>query len=89
MKRARVQQRVRIADPVHIASRFFRPEFGGIIGAGGMIIPREVIDDPCQVVMVADKGTRVCVEWIQHSLNYECSPCSMWLDADCLELARR
>ena len=55
MKRFHQGQLVHLADPVHIAARFYRPELGGIMGAGGVIIPRQALDGPAYVFRVAEK----------------------------------
>ncbi len=87
LKRLRIGQWVRVANPIELAARFYSQQHGGIVGAGygyAQIIPRRVLDNPGKVVAVAGKGktsARGLIEFDEGA--------SMWLDADALASTRR
>ena len=86
MKRMKVGKKVRIADPVHLAARFYRTEIQGLVGAGGIAIPRAAIDGPAWIVSVTTgtKGTRGLVAFERQDSNL-----GMWLDVNDLVEVRR
>lgn len=80
MKRVKVGQAVRLADPARIAARFYSTQYGGIIGAGfgsPHVIARDTIDGPATVVALSGSGKtapRGLIEWPSGD--------GMWLDAE-------
>ena len=70
---------VRLADPVHIAARFYKPDFSGIVGAGGHIIPRPLLDGNGFVVDIV-KGTKATRGLI--AFGDPDSDFAMWLDVN-------
>jgi hypothetical protein len=85
MKQLRIGQEVKIADPVHLAARFYKSELGGLSGAGGIVIPRDLIDGPGFVVSIAagTKKTRGLIAFGSPDSNS-----GMWLDVDALTTAK-
>lgn len=80
MKRLRIGQRVRVSDPLRLAVRTWDPEIHACRGAGGMPIPRELIDGPGTVVSLATGADRGLVAFVDPDGNL-----GMWLEAKDLE----
>ena len=59
----RVGRVVALADPVSFACRFFCKELGGIVGAGGRLLPRDLIDQPAVVWSCGTPRSRVLIAW--------------------------
>ena len=75
MKTFKQGQKVRLTDPVHIAARFYRPDWSALVGAGGMPIKRELIDGDAYVCSVGKDKTRGLVVFGSPDSNT-----GMWLD---------
>ena len=81
-------KQVSIADPVQIAVRFYSRDRGGIIGAGGIILPRWLLDTPATIVRRGEAGRRALVGWPTASVDGELvagGDAGMWLDCEALE----
>lgn len=84
--RWRVGERAVIADPVRTAARFWSAQHRGIVGAGGTILPREILDRPATVASVGAGQCgikRVLLDW---GMDAENRSLGIWLDSD--QLAR-
>ena len=84
--RFKVGDRVALADPVRVATRFWSAQHRGIIGAGGTILPRAILDRPAAVASVgAGQGgiKRVLLDW---GIDDQNRSLGIWLDSD--QLAR-
>jgi hypothetical protein len=80
--RFQVGQPAAIADPVRIASRFWSAQHQGIVGAGGMILPRMILERPGTVATVTagQRGIkRVLLDW---GLDDQNRSLGIWLDSD-------
>lgn len=84
MKRLTIGRKVKIANPVSIAARFWSEDHGGIVGAGYQIIDRALLDGDCYVVSLAHKckGQRGLIAFGSPESNQ-----AMWLDISALEKA--
>ena len=85
--RWRVGDRAAIADPLRAAARFWSAQHRGIVGAGGTILPREILDRSGVIASVgAGRGgsaRRVLLDW---GMDAENRSLGIWLDGD--ELVR-
>lgn len=54
---------VRLRDPARFAARFNSPEHGGIVGAGGAILPRELLEQPGVISDTSKDKRRVMIHW--------------------------
>ena len=82
-------RQVKLVDPVSIAARFNRPGHG-IVGAGGIIIERWLLDLPGIIVAHGDARRRVLIGWPQASRDGELianGDAGMWVNVDQLEPA--
>lgn len=86
MKRLRLGQAVKVADPMNLAARFYSPEHQGITGAGGIKIDRQLLDGPAFVVSIVARtnSTRGLIAFGSPESNQ-----GMWLDAGVLEPRRQ
>jgi hypothetical protein len=73
---------IRLCDPARIAARFNAPDLGGIVGAGGSIVPRDLLDHPGEVGAISKDGRRVLISWCGGDHG-------MWLDHDAVTWAGR
>jgi hypothetical protein len=85
-RQVKIDRPVKIRDPFAVARRFYSAERGGIIGAGGNIVPRELLNVPGIIGAHGCGRTRVCIAWTRVSDGHGGLVCdgfaSMWLDAD-------
>ena len=87
--RWKVGDRAVIADPVRITSRFWSAQHQGVVGAGGTILPRAILDRPAKIAAVGAGGRgmggarRVLLDWGPDDENRSLG---IWLDSD--QLAR-
>ena len=80
---------IRLVDPLGIGARFNRPG-RGIVGAGGIIIERWLLDLPGIIVAHADARRRVLIGWPKASRDGELlngGDSGMWLDCGQVEPA--
>src|SRR5262249_2463694 len=86
--RFRVGDRAVVAYPARVASRFWSMQHQGIVGAGGTLLPRAVLERPGRVAnVVGGRGLgqvkRVLLDW---GMDDENRSLGIWLDSD--QLAR-
>jgi len=82
MKRFKQGQKVRIADPVRVAARFYNPQHAAIIGAGNMMLSRTLLDGDAWVFSVTKDKTRALVVFGAPDSNL-----GIWLHTDDIEKA--
>jgi len=78
MKRIKVGQRVRLAEPARVAVRFWSAQHGGIVGAGGAIIPREVLEGMGTIVSIMGNAKTSG----RGLIGFDGSAYGLWLDAE-------
>ena len=75
---------VKLVDPVSIAARFNRPGTG-IIGAGGIVLERWLLDLTGVIVAHGDARRRVLIGWPMASRDGELianGDAGMWVNVD-------
>ena len=84
MKKLRQGQKVKLIDPNRIAYRFRDSHGRGVLGASGIIVPRDELDKIGEVFRLAERynGKRALIVFGDSQGNH-----GMWLDADVLEKA--
>jgi hypothetical protein len=78
-----------LADPLRLVARFHRPGFG-IVGAGGIVVERWLLDVPGVIVAHGDARRRVLVGWPHASRDGEAvagGAAGMWLDINQIDPA--
>lgn len=82
MKRLRLGQRVKLINPVSISARFYSPDHGGIVGAGNIVLERNLLDGPAFVVSIANgsKAQRGLIAFGSPESNL-----GMWINVESLE----
>lgn len=80
-RQVREGRKVKLVDPVRVGVRFWDAEARGVRGAGGNLLPRELLDQPGVIFSHAVAKSRVLVAW-------EGGDRGMWLDADQVEPAK-
>ena len=81
-RQVREGRAIRLVDPVGVSARFHRPG-QGIVGAGGIIVERWLLDLPGIIVAHADSRRRVLIGWPTASRDGEAiagGDCGMWVD---------
>lgn len=62
-RQVRKGRKVRLVDPLRVATMFHRPGVGGVVGAGGVIVERRLLDTPATVMAYSAARRRVLVGW--------------------------